>query len=309
MDDILKVDGLTYDYPGRRALAGVGFSLPRGSITALVGPNGAGKTTLLRCLAALDEPLAGHVVLDGIDVFRHPRQAHKHLGYLEDSFGLYAAMTLRQCLIYRAWAQGLAKEKVAEAVDKAAQRVALSDRLADRVGTFSRGMKQRVAIAQAIIHQPPLLLLDEPASGLDPEARLSLADLMRQLRAEGLTILVSSHILAELQDYSTHLLILEDGRLISFEALGATARRERVTVRIELAEAFPALAELLKEAEGAADITLDGLIARVSLPDKAEDLARLLRTLIQAGVPLSAFAPERANLQDAYLERVKAARQ
>ncbi|CAK0767957.1 hypothetical protein CCP3SC15_3770002 [Gammaproteobacteria bacterium] len=154
-----------------RALDQVGFSVPQGSITALVGPNGAGKTTLLRCIAGLDLPLSGKIRVDGIDVLDEPRACHRRVGYLSDSFGLYDTLTVRQCLYYAAEANGVDSARLDEAVQDTAAKLGLTDRLRQRTSELSRGLRQRVAIAQAIIHRPGVVLLDEPAAGLDPEAR------------------------------------------------------------------------------------------------------------------------------------------
>ena len=311
---LVEVAGLTYDYPGRRALADVSFGLPAGSITALVGPNGAGKTTLMRCLAALDEPLHGTIRLQGEDALADPPATHRKLGYLPDIFGLYERLSIRRCLTYRAWAQGVPKAEVRAAVQWAADRVGLADRMEEAAGTLSRGLKQRLAIAQAIIHKPPLLILDEPASGLDPEARLDLAQLLRDLRDGGMTLLVSSHILAELEDYSSHLMIIDGGRLVSFEPLAGvsgsgagrlTGGAVSVAVRFLPGVTTAALAAAL--AAGQAADLVDG-VATLTLPDDPAALAAALAALLRAGLPVVSFAPVKHSLQAAYLGRVREAR-
>ena len=307
MAALVSVQGLTYDYPGKRALAGVSFDLPRDSITALVGPNGAGKTTLMRCLAALDVPLQGQVTIEGKDALADPPGTHKVLGYLPDAIGLYERLTVARCLTYRAWAQAVPHAEVAARVAKAAARVGLQDRLQALAGTLSRGLKQRLAIAQAIIHEPRLLILDEPASGLDPEARLQLSQLLRELQGQGMTILVSSHILAELEDYSTHLMIIEGGKLLSFAAIGA---RQQGNVAVTLQLATPVLdltQRLAALGLTASEISEKGAV--LTLADDAGAQAATLRALIAADVPVIAFAPRRLSLQDDYLARVKGARQ
>jgi len=305
---LVEVGGLTYDYPGRRALQDVSFVLPAQSITALVGPNGAGKTTLMRCLAALDEPLHGTIRLLGEDALADPPATHRKLGYLPDLFGLYERLSIERCLTYRAWAQGVPKAEVAAAVAWAAQQVGLADRLRERAGTLSRGLKQRLAIGQAIIHRPPLLILDEPASGLDPEARLDLARLLRSLRDGGMTLMVSSHILAELEDYSPHLMIIDGGRLVSFEPLGGgRPRTESVEIEVRFLPGQADLAARLGAVGQAAEVVDD--VARLLLPDDPSAQAAALSALLQAGLQVVSFAPVRTSLQAAYLERVREARQ
>ena len=208
---MIDVAGLIFEYPGHRALDGIDLHMAAGSVTALVGPNGAGKSTLLRCLAGLEHPAAGQIVVHGVDVLQAPREVHRHVGYLSDFFGLYERLTVAQGLEYAARAMGLPPHVAQTRVAQVAQQLDLLALLQRLPSQLSRGQRQRLAIGQAIVHQPAVLLLDEPASGLDPEARASLAQLMRQLQAQGMTLIVSSHILSELDEYCTHILALRAG--------------------------------------------------------------------------------------------------
>ncbi len=298
---MIDVQSLTYDYPGLRALDGVVFRIERASITALVGPNGAGKSTLLRCISALDEPHEGRVLIDGRDVHDDPRASHRLLGYLPDTFGLYGGLTVMQCLRHRAGTHGIRGPAQAEAARRAASLMEIEDKLAAQAEELSRGQRQRVAIAEAIIHDPRVLLLDEPASGLDPEARAGLSAVLRNLAAGGVTILVSSHILAELEDYSTHLLALEGGRVAAHRPIHAAAAGEDVTVQIALAVADDRLPAVLQTA-GADLIDASSQAARLRLAADPAIHAALLRRLLDAGMPVSHFAVEQADLQRLYLE-------
>jgi ABC-2 type transport system ATP-binding protein len=306
----IQVEGLCFEYPGVRALQDVSFTVAPGSVTALVGPNGAGKTTLLRCLAGLEPPFLGRVEVAGVDVSEEPRACHRRVGYLSDFFGLYDALSVRRALLYAALSHGLDAERAEMAVVQAAENLELTERLESRCGELSRGMRQRVAIGQAIIHRPDVLLLDEPASGLDPEARHSLAGLFRRLQAEGLTLVVSSHILAELDEYSTDMLVLRGGRVaehrpLSETAPGQAARQVRVSLAQPVADwpgvlspLLPAGARLLES--GATDAVL-------LVPGDGAAGAGLLRRLVLAGLPVAGFAEERQNLQESYLRTVHAA--
>src|SRR5271154_6475853 len=151
---MIEVRDLVYEYPNKRALEGVTLSIDVKSITALVGPNGAGKTTLLRCLAALEPPYSGSVVIDGLDTRESPRQIHERLGYLPDFYGLYDELTVRRVLTYAAWSHGLAPALAAAAVEKAAARVALVDRLETKAGELSRGLRQPPALRPGLVPQP-----------------------------------------------------------------------------------------------------------------------------------------------------------
>jgi ABC-2 type transport system ATP-binding protein len=212
---IIDVKDITYIYTEDKALDQVSFQMPEGAITALAGPNGAGKSTLMRCLAGLDTPYSGKVMIGGIDAQERPRDVHRITGYLSDFFGLYDALSVRQCLTYFAWSRLIPQDYMQTQIDWLIDLLGLEEVIDKKAGDLSRGWRQRVGIAQSIIHNPKLLILDEPASGLDPEARQKLSKILRTLRKDhGMSILVSSHILAELEDYCDSMLILRDGKLI-----------------------------------------------------------------------------------------------
>jgi ABC-2 type transport system ATP-binding protein len=301
----ITVADLTFEYPGVRALDRVGFTIPRGSITALVGPNGAGKTTLLRCIAGLELPLSGRIRVDGVDVLDEPRACHRRVGYLSDSFGLYDALTVRQCLHYAAEANGVAPAGVARAVEDTAAKLGLSERLAQRAGELSRGLRQRVAIGQAIIHHPGLVLLDEPAAGLDPEARHALSGLFRLLRNEGMTLLVSSHILAELAEYSTDMLVLKAGHVVDQQSI-TRAPEEAASLELLLVEPLAGIGERLAALSGSSDVLVDGNRVRFTFAGDAAARHRLLRALLEADLPVCGLNEVRPDLQSSYLASVGA---
>ena len=300
---MISVEGLTFEYPGVRALDGISFALERGSITALVGPNGAGKTTLMRCLCGLERPLAGAIAVDGIDVIEEPRRSHEKLGYLSDFYGLYAELTVAQCLHYAAAANHV-PEDPGPRVAATAARLGLSDRLEQSAGTLSRGLRQRLAIGQAIIHEPRVLVLDEPASGLDPEARHALAVLFRQLQTEGMTLLVSSHILAELEEYATAMLILHSGRLVEYRRLqSAGVGERRLTLRV-LGDPASALDALRRRPDvSAIEPRASWITFTLAGGDDAQ--AALLGALVAAGIGLIAFGEAAPDLQASYLESIR----
>jgi ABC-2 type transport system ATP-binding protein len=299
---MIEVCDLVFEYPGHRALHGVSLTLASGAITALVGPNGAGKTTLLRCMAALETPYAGSVTIDGLDTREAPRAIHARLGYLPDFFGLYDALSVRRCLHYAARAHGLGPEAAKGAAETAAVRVGLSDRMEQAAGALSRGLRQRLAIAQAIVHQPAVLLLDEPAAGLDPQARRDLSGLLLSLRDGGMTLVVSSHILAELEDYSDRMVIVDHGRIAGGEsiALKGTAR-----LRIKLASLRHDLKDFLT-AHAAVVVEASADRALVTLAGGAGERAVLLTALVQAGFAVAEFAEDARALEDIYFAQTAA---
>ena len=302
---MIEVSSLTFDYPGHRALDDVTLTVASGSVTALVGPNGAGKTTLMRCIAGLETPLTGSIKVAGMDVIEQPREVHRIMGYLSDFFGLYQDLTVARCLEYAAAAQGLPDDEIPAAIALTARRLDLSERLHQTSGSLSRGLRQRVAIGQAIIHRPRVLLLDEPASGLDPEARASLAALFRQLQADGMTLLVSSHILAELDEYSTHMLALRDGRILENRALKPAHLPDTLRcLHLDLALPDARLHEWL---QGHKQVSI-----RHATQDHAEfdfhgelsAQAALLKEMITEGFPVSSLTEHKENLQQSYLRSV-----
>ena len=214
---IVSVKNLVFDYMTKRALFGVSFDIAKGSVVALVGPNGAGKTTLMRCLAGLVKPFSGEITIAGVNVPEDTREAHRHVFYLSDVFGLYDDLTARQCLHYAALAFEIPKEEIKERVEDTAKMLGLTEHLDTLAGSLSRGLRQRLAIALGIVHKTDFLILDEPASGLDPKSRLELSQLFLSLKEQGYTLLISSHILAELEDYATEVIVLKSGRIVRHE--------------------------------------------------------------------------------------------
>ena len=308
MPSAIEVSNLLFEYPGVRALDDVSFSVARGSVTALVGPNGAGKTTLLRCLAGLERPMLGRIEVAGIDVLEEPRTVHRRIGYLSDFYGLYDALTVRQCFTYAAASHGVKEDALETAVVRAADRLGLADLTARRAAELSRGQRQRVAIGQALIHDPEVLMLDEPASGLDPEARHELARLFTRLVGEGMTLLVSSHILAELDEYSTHMLVMRAGRIIENKSLDA-AQAGRRQVQVGFARALEGMAGALAAIPGLVLISTGADEALVEIPDNREQQSEVLRAMVLAGLPVTSFSAERENLNESYLKTVAGDRQ
>jgi ABC-2 type transport system ATP-binding protein len=236
--------------------------------------------------------------MNGLDVYEAPRDAHRHIGYLGDFVGLYDGLSVRRYLYHAAAAAGLPKPERRASLQRAAERLGLIDHFDALAGQLSRGQRQRLAIAQAIVHQPDLLVLDEPAAGLDPEARSRLSDLILQLRDDGMTILVSSHILAELEDYCTKMVMIDDGRLIDAAPMGARHQRFHVRLAAPRADLAASVAELLGVVAVSSD---DGLEAIVTLAGDDPRPQDVLAALVSAGLPVCAFGPEQWRLQDDYL--------
>lgn len=304
---MIQVNHLNYEYPDKRALEDVSFHIPEGSITALVGPNGAGKTTLLRALAALSKPISGTVFIDGKSAIDEPREVHLRVGYLSDFFGLYDQLTVTQSLAFTAYSRLDGEADYDDAIQKAIQRSGVSSFADKKIAALSRGMRQRVGIAQAIIHQPKVLLLDEPASGLDPEARHSLSELLLELRASGMTIVVSSHILAELEDYSTDMLVIQDGKMIEHRTLKSSVASTTIAFKnmfIRMEYLTENVVELLSNITGVGNVSESEGIITLQLSEDALTKHQLLKKLIELNLPVSEFSEHKVNLQDEYIKTV-----
>jgi len=218
----IRVEHLSHRYASLDVLTDISFEVAHGEIFGFIGPNGAGKTTTIRVMATLLEPLAGRVEIDGIDVSLEPEKVRRIIGYMPDHAGVYERITVREFLEFFADAYAVPELGVVDTLIELTDLGKFADRL---VATLSKGMKQRLQIARTLLHDPMVLILDEPASDLDPRARIEVRDLLLELKELGKTIFLSSHILTELSDVCTSVGILEQGRLVVAGPIGEIAER------------------------------------------------------------------------------------
>lgn len=304
----IKVENLTYFYPTKLALENISFELAEGSITALVGPNGAGKSTLLRNLAGLTTPYAGDISIYAKSIEANPRAARMKIGYLSDDFGLYDNLKVKDTLEFMGGCHGLSQEEISRRIDEIINLLRLESIIDSKCSDLSRGWRQRVGIAITIIHNPKILILDEPASGLDPEARAELSTTLKTLQRSGMTILVSSHILAELEEYCTGMLVLRDGKIQEHVKLETYQNNQQQYINAELSEQLTEeqrykLADNYLQykfvvSEDAKQIKFH------SSTDKATR-SSLLKGLVECGLPICSFSIEEASLQSLYLKHAK----
>jgi ABC-2 type transport system ATP-binding protein len=300
---VIAVQNLTKVYGKRTALDNVSFVVPEGEIFGFVGPNGAGKTTTLRILAALLEPTSGSAFIDGADVSKQPGRVHSRLGYMPDFFGVYDQLTVGEYLDFYAscYRQPRLRRKVV--VDNLLELVDLVDRRDQSVDTLSRGLKQRVCLARALVHDPAVLLLDEPASGLDPRARVEMREILKELRSMGKTIVISSHILPELTELCTMIGIIDQGRMVAVGAVQdviqqlTSGRRLRIGV---LGKKTAAVALLSKLAAVRQVEVVNGAIEAAYDGDEVT-AADILQALTAARIRVSEFSPLVGGLEDAFL--------
>lgn len=300
---VIEVSNLNFEYPGKLALDDVAFTIQPQSITALVGPNGAGKTTLLTCMAALSRPISGSIRVDGEDILDEPRKYHQKIGYLADFFGLYDELTVRQCLKYVGLAHNIPDSLIRQYVEETAVLVQIEDYLDKKAKTLSRGLRQRLAIGQTIIHDPQILFLDEPSSGLDPEARYQFSKLLLKLSSEGKTIIVSSHILSELKDYATSMLVLRDGKIQEHTELVKNKPGDKRRLVLTLAQPVKEMESLLQKFDDVFEVHGRGLRFEFLFHGDAHAQHRLLKQFMDKGIPACGLAEVEIDLQEIYVSK------
>ena len=296
---MINVQHLDFYYGNTQALYDVSVELPQGSITGLIGPNGAGKSTLMRCMAGLEIPTSGDVLLDGLPILDNPRDSFSKLGYLPDFFGLPDGLSVIQCLTYAAKSRGIPDARLPDLLLETVRLLNLEHKLYAKVSGLSRGQKQRVGIGQVIIHRPKFLLLDEPASGLDPEARHELSLLLLKLKDEGMSILVSSHILSELDEYCSHMLVIKGGRVQAFQSVNDDVNEDQ-TVSLQFVGLDESIFERVRNTEGVKQAEWNNHAVTVILDAGEEARAALLRKLFEQNLPLSEAAVIKASLLNSY---------
>jgi ABC-2 type transport system ATP-binding protein len=304
----IRTEALTKRYGRSVAVGGLDLSIDAGEIFGLVGPNGAGKTTTLKMLATLLPPTAGDAQIAGISVRREPDAVRRVLGYMPDNFGVYDDMRVWEYLDFFGRCYGLAGSRRRQMIGDLLELVDLAQKRDSYVQDLSRGMQQRLCLAHALVHDPQVLLLDEPASGLDPRARVELRELLRELRSLGKTIVISSHILPELDELCTSLAIIDHGRLMASGRVEDIADRFRVgsVYRVRLlggAEELDAARALLAGRTDVASVVVrdDGLL-ELGLSGDDNTAAAVLAALVRDGQQVVSFAPAASDLEELFLQ-------
>ncbi len=301
----VTVRGLVKAYGRVRAVDQLDLDVPRGGIFGLIGPNGAGKTTTMLAVVTLLVPDSGTVEVFGADPRHDPGAVRRQVGYMPDFFGLYDGLTCREYLDFFASAYDLTGAERRAQVDDLLELVELSHKADTDTSGLSRGMQQRLSLARALVHDPELLVLDEPASGLDPRARVELREIMRQLTRLGHTILVSSHILAELEEICDRVGIIEAGRVLAAgttdELRQSVAAATSVTVRVLGGEPARERAVAVASGAGAVQAASGGGTLRFEVPGGEDAAAALLASLVQAGVRVVDFREEAGGLERLFL--------
>ena len=313
-EPVLQVDGLVRHFNDVHAVDDVTFSVGRGQVLGFIGPNGAGKTTTMRILATLDVPQGGDARVGGYSVVEQPDKVRRVMGFMPDYAGVYANTTVFEYLDFFARAGGLRGSARRSAVDTIVEFMALGDLRERQVEGLSKGMKQRVALGRALIHGPQLLILDEPAANLDPRARIEFRTLIRELAADGKTILLSSHILTELSEMCDTVTVIEKGRILASGTVReiVDGLRQRRTLSVRLAAPDPRLERFLLEQPGVVGVHEAGDVVsgfsrtlRFELDGDDQAQVQLIARLIAAGFPILEFTAHSAGLEDVFIEITK----
>jgi len=306
---MIQVENLSkeYDAPTAKgeplvAANQLNFEVATGEIFGLVGPNGAGKTTTLKMICGLVVPTSGYVFVNGVHVEREPEEAQRHLGYLADFFSLYEDLKVWEYLDYFARAYKMDRFATPRRVEEVIHRMGLDTKRDAMIGGLSRGMRQRVGLGRAIIHDPPLLVLDEPAAGLDPKARVELKELLRELQRAGKTIFVTSHILSDLEEICSSIAIIERGRLLRIGRLEDVMREGKAARRVRIRMAAPGFAtsEWLATRSGVSSVATANAEATFSCTGSDIELAELVRGLFSAGALVCGVEEITETLEELY---------
>jgi ABC-2 type transport system ATP-binding protein len=285
------------------AVNDVSFEVYAGEVFGYIGPNGAGKTTSMRILATLDDPTAGDALVDGFSVVDDPDRVRRRLGFMPDYFGTYQNVNVYEYLDFFARAYGLVGKARLTAIGEVMEFTMLDSLAHKPIDSLSKGMKQRLCLGRTMIHNPSVLILDEPAAGLDPRARIELREMIERLAAAGKAILISSHILTELAEISHRVGILEQGRLL---AVGSVAEisagvQTRSTVHVRVLSDADRLKTWLAGREDIFDVKLDGDLAIFAHAGNRESEASLLRAIVEAGFAVVEFGAQQKSLEDVFL--------
>ncbi len=301
--DFVHIDGLRINYGKFQAVINLSLNIPKGEVFGFIGPNGAGKTSTIRALATLLKPSAGLIFINGIDVLTSPSKIRGIIGYMPDSFGTYDDITVNEYLHFFAAAYMIDREKREGTIRDVLELTDLSAKQHDLVNALSRGMKQRLGLARILLHDPEFLLLDEPASGLDPRARIEMRELLKELKKMGKTILISSHILPELSELCTRIGIIEQGKLVAEGSIKEIYNKLGIMrkIQIQIMNLDDTMIEKIKNIAGVNEIITD--IDRITLKINENILAieNLSGIIHGFGAKVRMFHPEAMDMESAFM--------
>lgn len=301
---MLIIKDLEKSYGSFKALNKLNLEIKKGEIFGFIGPNGAGKSTTMKIVSGLMLPDSGEVYVDGLDALKNNKELKERIGYMPDFFGVYDNLKAYEYLEFYGSIYGITGKEIKDLSMDLLELVNLQDKYDAYVDGLSRGMKQRLCLARSLIHNPSLLILDEPASGMDPRARFEMKNILKNLREMGKTILVSSHILSELGEICTNLGIIEGGQMITTgtvdEIMGRMNGNNSIAIQI-LSKGEQAVT-LLKEIPEVGNVNFDSNRITIDFKGKDDDCAGVLKKLILNDIPVVSFSREEGSLEDIFIK-------
>ncbi|MFM7116017.1 MAG: ATP-binding cassette domain-containing protein [Planctomycetota bacterium] len=300
---MIEISGFGKDYGEFTAVDSLTLTIGKGEMFGFIGPNGAGKSTTIRFLATLLRASRGDALVNGHSVSRDPMAVRRSIGYMPDDFGVYDGMKVWEFLDFFAVAYQLSRTQRKQIIPDVLELLDLTHKAYDYVNGLSRGMKQRLCLAKTLVHDPPVLILDEPSSGLDPRARIEVKALLKELRRMGKTILISSHILTELADCCTSVGIIERGKLLLHGPIDEVYRKihGNQIVEARLGRNIDAGLTIIRSNPEVRDVQVDGEQITIEFSTPQHDSASLLKQLVLADVEVRSFAEKEPTLEDVFM--------
>ncbi len=300
---MLYIENLYKSYGRHQAVRGISLHIPKGDLFGFVGPNGAGKTTTIRIICGLLTESSGRVVVDGCDLKKDREKVKRCIGYVPDFFGVYDNFMVSEYMEFYASLYGISASDAGRLTGDLLELVNLSDKRGEYVDSLSRGMKQRLCVARALLHDPRLLVLDEPSSGLDPRARVEMKELLMNLRDMGKTIIISSHILSELSEMCSSIGIMDKGKLVAIGKIDDILKLGNASssVVLDVSKDMERAVNIIRQI---ADISIESVMEksiRIKNPGDDEKLRRFLVEILSQGVMLDGFHKQRENLEEMFM--------
>ncbi len=304
---MIRVENFSKRYGDLWAVQDFNLHVEKGDIFGFIGPNGAGKTTTIRFLATLLKPTTGRAWVNGHSVTDDPMNVRRSMGYMPDSFGVYEGMRVWEYLDFFAAAYNIKRDKRKAIIRDVIELLDLGNKRDDFVEGLSRGMRQRLCLAKTLVHDPEVLILDEPASGLDPRARHYVKELLKELRTMGKTIFISSHILSELADCCNKIGIMERGQLLASGAVKDILAkvREHMILEVELLAPDEEAESLIWKIPGVSKVEVFGTVIRIEFSGDLRELPKMNKALVERGIPILYFRDVPADLEEVFMSVTK----
>ena len=304
---LVQIRNLRKTYGNTKAVNDISFSFGKGEIFGFVGPNGAGKSTTMRVLAALEEPSSGDCFIDGVSVIEYPDKAYRLVGYVPDSLPGHRDISVHEYLDFFARAYGIPGARRRRVVEEIEEFTNLTGIREKHLNALSKGMKNRVSVARALVHDPPVLIMDEPASGLDPRARIELRELLKVLSAQGKAVLISSHILTELAEICTGAVFIERGKILRAGTLSQLLKRNvsHKTMLIRPLDRLEDVRRYLLTQPKVEDVRLLDQSLEIDIDGDEDECCDLLADLVRGGFRIIEFRPRRADLEQIFMDVTK----